>query len=104
MIRVTVLYPTTPSGKFDLTYYVSKHMKMVKERLAPFGLVGAEVDKGLAGDAPGEPAPFVVIASLQFKSLEGFQEGWAAHIQEILSDVPNYTDITPQLQISEIVG
>jgi hypothetical protein len=27
-----------------------------------------------------------------------------AHGKEIMGDVPNYTDIRPQVQISEIVG
>src|SRR5262249_11372476 len=49
MIRVSVLYPTSEGKKFDVDYYVNKHMKLVRERLTAFGLVRTEVDKGVAG-------------------------------------------------------
>jgi hypothetical protein len=32
-----------------------------------------------------------------------FQKGIGTHSQEIMGDIPNYTDIAPQIQISEIV-
>src|SRR5205814_6103825 len=57
MIRISVLYPSSEGKKFDVNYYVNNHMKLVRERLGSFGLVRTEVDKGLAGGAPGAPAP-----------------------------------------------
>src|SRR5207247_8631621 len=57
MIRVTVLYPNEAGKKFDVSYYTTKHMKLVAERLKSFGVVRTEVDKGVAGGAPGSPAP-----------------------------------------------
>ncbi len=104
MIRISVLYPNEPGKKFDLTYYTQKHMKMVAERLKSFGLVRTEVDRGLAGGAPGAPAPYVCIGHVYFDSLDGFQKGMGVHGKEIMGDVPNYTTIGPQLQISEIVS
>ena len=32
MIRVTVLYPNKPDAKFDMAYYTSSHMPMVKQK------------------------------------------------------------------------
>jgi hypothetical protein len=32
-----------------------------------------------------------------------FQKGITAHGNEILGDIPNYTNISPQIQISDIV-
>ena len=64
----------------------------------------AETDKGVAGGAPGSSAPFVYIAQLYFNSVADFQKAMGAHGKEIMGDVPNYTDIRPQVQISEIVG
>lgn len=104
MIRVSVLYPAGEGRKFDTTYYTQKHMPLVRERFKDLGLVRAEVDKGVAGGAPGAPAPFVYVAHLYFNSVADFQKAIATHGKEIMADVPNYTNIQPQVQISEIVG
>ena len=36
-------------------------------------------------------------------SVESFQAGMGPHMKEIMGDIPNYTDIAPVLQISEVV-
>ncbi len=36
-------------------------------------------------------------------SVESFQAGFGPHAGEILGDIKNYTDLTPVLQISEVV-
>jgi uncharacterized protein (TIGR02118 family) len=104
MIRVSVFYPNTPGATFDHTYYAEKHCPMVQERLRPFGCVRIEIDKGLLGGTPDAPAPFVAVGHVIIHSVEGWQQGLAAHGQEILGDIPNYTNIAPQMQISEIVA
>jgi uncharacterized protein (TIGR02118 family) len=35
--------------------------------------------------------------------MDAFQNGFGPHAQEILADIPNYTDATPVVQISEVV-
>jgi uncharacterized protein (TIGR02118 family) len=104
MIRVTVLYPNEAGKKFDVDYYKNRHMTLVGDRLKDFGFVRAEVDKGVAGGAPGSAAPFVCIGHVYFDSLAEFQKGMGVHGQEILGDIPNYTNIAPTMQISEIVS
>ena len=37
------------------------------------------------------------------RSLEDFQKASKAHGKELFADVPNFTDITPQVQIAEII-
>lgn len=103
MIRISVLYPNGEGKKFNHDYYTKKHMPMVQDRLKGMGIVRWEVDKGLAGGAPGAPAPFVSVGHLYFNSLADFQAGMAKHGTEFMADIPNYTDIQPQIQISEIV-
>jgi uncharacterized protein (TIGR02118 family) len=104
MIRISVLYPAKEGARFDQEYYAQKHMKLVRDRLGSIGLVRTEIDKGLAGGAPGSPAPFVCIGHVYFSSLADFQKAMGVHGAEIMADVANYTDIQPQVQISEIVG
>ena len=104
MVRITVLYPAGEGKKFDHDYYVRKHMALVRQRLGKYGLVRTEVDKGVAGGAPGAPAPYVTAGHLYFIALADFQKGMGEHGKEIMADVPNYTNIQPQIQISEIIG
>jgi uncharacterized protein (TIGR02118 family) len=104
MIRITVLYPNESGKKFDHDYYVNKHMKLVRERLGAFGLVRTEVDRGVAGGAPGAPAPYVALGHVYFQRVEDFQKGMGQHGSEILADIPHYTNIQPQIQISDIIG
>lgn len=103
MIRMSVMYPSGAGKKFDVDYYATRHMDLVKSRWNGMGLVRAEVDKGLAGGAPGAPAPFVAIGHVYFGSLDELQKAVKAHGAELFADVPNFTDISPQVQISEIV-
>jgi uncharacterized protein (TIGR02118 family) len=104
MIRVTVLYPSGDGKKFDHDYYVKNHMTLVQERLKSFGIVRTEVDKGVAGGAPGVPAPYVAIGHVYFNTVADFQKGMGQHGKEIMADIANYTNIQPQIQISEIIG
>jgi uncharacterized protein (TIGR02118 family) len=92
------MYPQQEGKKFDFDYYLNKHLPMVQQRLEPAGLVRSEMDK-----ATDSTSPFIAIGHLYFNSLDDFQKGFAAHSAEFGKDIPNYTDIAPQLQISEIV-
>ena len=102
MIRVSVLYPHKERARFDHDYYARKHIPFVRETLEPFGMVRAEVDKGIAG-GPGEPPLFVAAAHLIFESLDQFQKAFALVGDQLMADIPNYTDIEPQVQCSEMV-
>jgi uncharacterized protein (TIGR02118 family) len=104
MIRISVLYPNAPGKKFDLDYYAKTHMALVRKRIGGMGLLRIEVDKGLAGGTPESPAPFVCVGHLYFNSVAEFQKAMQAHGKELVDDVPKFTDIQPQFQISEILA
>ena len=36
-------------------------------------------------------------------SVESFQAGFGPHAEQIMADIPNYTDLAPVLQVSEVV-
>ncbi len=102
MVCISVLYPNTPGKKFDHDYYAQTHMPLVMDRLKSSGLLRYEIDTGLAGGAPGSPAPFTCVGRLYFNTLEEFQTSLGTHGAEILADVPNYTDIELQIQVSQM--
>src|SRR5436190_1828013 len=72
MIRISVLYPSSEGKKFDVNYYVNNHMKLVRERLGSFGLERTEVDKGLAGGAPGARVLVLEKAPEAWRGCHGF--------------------------------
>jgi len=102
-IKVSVLYPNAEGKHFNVDYYRDKHMVLVKKLLQPFGLIETGIEKGLAGGEPSQPMPFLCIGSITFNTMEEFQKAFEAHGQELLNDVPNFTNVQPVIQISEIV-
>lgn len=103
MIRVNVIYPNGPGAQFDFDYYAKKHIPMVQARLKDFGIRAVTVDKGLSGVMPGSSFTNICVASIVFDSVEQMQSGLAAHALEILGDIPNYTNVEPVMQVSEIL-
>jgi uncharacterized protein (TIGR02118 family) len=77
-------------------------MVMVHRVLDPAGLVRAEVDKGIGSTLPGVPFPFVATCHMYFNSMEDMQRCMARGA-DMMGDLPNFTDVQPQVQISEIV-
>lgn len=102
MIKVSVMYANTPGARFNHEYYRDKHMPLLKARLGD-ACKYYTVDKGLAGGAPGTPATYVAMCHIFSDSIETFQAGFAPHANEIMADIPNYTDQSPIIQISEVV-
>lgn len=102
MIKVSVMYPNTLGARFDHEYYRDKHMPLVKSRMGD-SCKYYTVDKGLAGGVPGSPASYIGMCHIFSESVEAFQTGFGPHAQEIMADIPNYTDQTPVIQVSEVV-
>jgi uncharacterized protein (TIGR02118 family) len=102
MIRVTALYRNLEGSRFDFDYYVTTHFQLVRERLADFGMGRIEVEKGIEA-MDGQRAAFVCVAHVDFSDMADLKRGLEEHGEELLADVPNYTDIEPEVQISEVV-
>jgi uncharacterized protein (TIGR02118 family) len=103
MFRLTVLYPSKDGEAFDYGYYFDNHHKLVVSRLKPEGMVGCEFDKGVS-DVAGDSPPYLAIAHLAFNSADELQKALFKHGQEILADIPNYTKISPVMQINEVMA
>jgi uncharacterized protein (TIGR02118 family) len=100
MIRMAVLYPQSDGSHFDVDYYTTKHMKLVRDRLQPLGMTDCGVDVGTE-TIGGGPAPFAVIGYVVFDTLDQFHAAMDEALDELVADVPNYTNIQPLIQVSE---
>ncbi len=101
MIKLTAMYPYTEGKRFDINYYCNSHIPLVQKALGA-ALKGITVDAGLGGGAPGSKPAFVAMAHLLFESVEAFQNAFGPNAAAFAADTPNYTDIAPQVQISEV--
>jgi uncharacterized protein (TIGR02118 family) len=101
MIKVTVLYPNAPDAKFDMKYYVTHHMPMVRDKCGP-ACRSIAAEGGVAGGASDAPAPYIAVGHLTFDSVAAYQSSFGPHAGAILADIPNYTNTKPIIQISEI--
>ena len=94
MIRMSVLYPATEGHFFDHDYYRDHHVPLA---LQTWGLERAEIDRGVDG-------PYVAAVHFRFESLEAMTAAESDDGSTVVTaDVANYTNITPVVQISEIV-
>jgi uncharacterized protein (TIGR02118 family) len=101
VIKLSVLYPNSDGSKFDMDYYCKSHMPMVRQKLGT-ACKGVAVEHGISGPTPGSPPAFIAMGHLYFDSAEAFQAAFGPHAQAIMADIPNYTDIQPTIQLSEV--
>ena len=102
MIRVAILYPNAEGSTFNMEYYATKHIPLIK-KLFGDAMKGASIDKGIASGTPGASVPYLAVGYLYFDNVAAFSEGMKIHAAAIRVDIPNYTNIKPVVQISEVV-
>lgn len=102
MIKICVFYPNGEGKNFDMDYYCNKHVPMVAGLLGD-AVKGAAVEKGIGSGEPGTPALYASIGNLYFESMEAFENSFGPNAEKIMADVPNFTNIEPVLQISEVM-
>ena len=99
MIKVSVLYPNRPGARFDVEYYLNTHMPMAA-RLLGQALTAFTVEIGIPG--PTGTTPFAAIAAFTCETVEDFIGASTPVADQLQGDIPNYTDIQPVIQFSEI--
>lgn len=102
MIKVSILYPYEEGKTFDMDYYAKKHMPWVADLFGD-SLKHYTIDKGLSGRTAEEAVPYVAVGSFYFITLSAYENSFGPNADKILSDIPNYTNITPVVQISNVI-
>jgi len=101
MIKVSVLYPNDEGNHFDMDYYIHKHVAMIQQTLGQ-ALLKVEIDEGISGGAPDSRTPFVAAVHMYFESTSAFYAAFGPHAASFMADVPNYTNLKPVTQISNL--
>ena len=103
MIKISIFYPNTTGARFDMEYYLTRHMPASIERLsASTGYRGVSVERGVGGGAPGSPPTYIAMCQYVFDSAEDFLAAFNQHATFLQGDIPNYTDIEPIIQFSTV--
>ena len=96
MHKVSVLYPAGDGLTFDMEYYRTKHAEIVNRVLKPTRF---EIDEGLPPGSPTSPS-----GTCSSTTPAAMQAGMAnPDAAEAMVDVPNFTNTTPTMQISQTV-
>lgn len=101
MFKVEILYPNGEDKTFDMDYYENKHMPLVAGFLGD-NLKFYEIDKGMSGRTPNDKVPFVAIGYFYIRDVAAYNKAIAENRDAVISDIKNYTNIQPIVQISEI--
>jgi uncharacterized protein (TIGR02118 family) len=101
MITVNVLYPNKDGAKFDMDYYLTSHIPMLK-RVLGSALKGCVVEQGLGGRDPDIKAEFAVLCHLRFDSVEAYQQAMGLVGEQVRNDVANYSSEAPIVQLSDV--
>ncbi len=101
MIKVAIFYPNGEGKTFDMDYYSNKHMPMAASLFGD-SLKAMSIDKGLASGTPDELVPYLAIGYFYFDTMSSFQNTMGPNSEKLRADVPNYTNIKPVIQISEV--
>ena len=104
MTKISILYPNDKGSRFDMRYYVDTHMPLSIDLLSTHpGFKGVSVERGLGGAEPGTEAAYIAMCHFLFDSIEDFMAAFLPHAAKLQGDLPNYTDIKPVIQVSEVL-
>ncbi len=104
MVKVSILYPSNEGSRFDVSYYVETHMPMSIRLLSAHpGFKGVSVERGLGGAVPGSRPAYVAMCYFLFSSMDDFLAALTPNASLLQGDMPNYTDIEPVIQFSEVL-
>ena len=100
MVKLTVMYPWHEGYRFDMEYYTQKHIDVHKKDPNVLGII---IEEGQSAFRGGDTPEMVCVAHFFYDSIGKLNESRTPEKGKIqLADLPNFTDIIPCDQISEV--
>jgi uncharacterized protein (TIGR02118 family) len=104
MVKISILYPNNPGARFDFEHYIKRHIPRSIELLSAYpGFRAVSIERGVGGTEPGSPPAYIAGCFFTFDTVESFLAAFMPNAAELQTDMPNYTDIVPQIQFNEIL-
>ena len=96
MLVITILYPRTDDSTFDMDYYTGTHMPMFAEVLG---------DACQGWGAAAIPAGnYAAMGWAMVTDQDAFNGAMAEGGAKVMADVPNYTNVQPELLVGNYAG
>lgn len=103
MYILTIHYPNSDGATFDFDYFQGSHLPEVGKAFGPFGLGWATVMRGEQSIDGSAPAYFAITV-LSFPTEQAARDAVASEgAKTLLSDLANFTSVTPQMQFNTSV-
>lgn len=100
MVKLTVMYPYREGCRFDMEYYVNHHITVHRNDPKVLGIL---IERGENGFRGGVTPPMICTAHFFYASIGDLNESRTPEKgARQLADLPNFTDIEPVDQISEV--
>ena len=96
MLVITILYPRTDDSTFDMDYYTGTHMPLFAE------VVGDACQGWGAATVPA--GKYAAFGWMTVTDQDSFNAAMAAGGAKVMADVPNYTNVQPELLVGEYAG
>ncbi len=101
MIRISILYPHIPGGRFDHAYYETVHIPLALDLLGD-AVRSVSVERGVS---PGHPWPdptYTAVCHFDCDSVDAYAQAMLPHLARLQADLLNYSDRSAVVQVSEI--
>ncbi|KAK4936886.1 hypothetical protein LTR10_022343 [Elasticomyces elasticus] len=103
-IHATVLYPNEADTKFDMDYYLNKHMPLVMEKFGKHGLKGYQVTEYKPGDDGAKPQ-FCTGCVLIWDEADHLRAALSSEdAGPVFGDITNFSNKQPVFLGGEVVG
>ena len=104
MFNISSIYTKKENYHFDFDYYLKNHMpRSIKVLSKAQGFIKVSVEKGIDIKEQNIESSYVAMCHYYFDTLENFMIAFNPYSEELQSDIENYTNITPDIQINEVL-
>ncbi|KAM5341985.1 hypothetical protein ACJ41O_015016 [Fusarium nematophilum] len=100
---VTAVFPNVPDAKYDIDYYLTKHMPLIQERWAKYGVKSWSATKFVDG-LDGSPSLYAFGSVVTWDNAEQVKTAFAGpEVGEIMGDVSNFSNKDAIFLIGEVL-
>ena len=104
MFNISSIYAKKENYHFDFDYYLNNHMPRSIEILSKAqGFIKVSVEKGIDIKEQNIESYYIAMCHYYFDTLENFMLAFLPYSDELQSDIVNYTNISPTIQVNEVV-
>lgn len=100
---LTIVYPNTEGGKWDVDYYKAHHMPLIMKLYGTKAIKRFELRKGDKNMAGAKPE-FIGTVNIYIEDQKAFDAAGKLHTQTLRDDVPHFSSVFPNAFPTTIYG